>query len=279
VKSYVINLDHAAFRWDWMRGQAEARGIALTRFSAIDGDRLSDGEIARHKATSFGGYSIGKREIGCYLSHRALWKELADSEDAFTAIFEDDVHFGAGIRDLLSSADWIPADADIIRLETFKMYTEYTRKAVARTFGRDLYRLRGSHYGLAGYILRREAARFLLANISGIGNSIDAVLFSPESKISSALLTYQLVPAPVIQNAVKPRRFRLPQLDSGLQSERLAGNPAILSAHLRSLSEMKPRGWMKLWRHASRPAHRLAFWLACKYRLPLDVTCRRVPFA
>ena len=279
MKSYVINLDRAAFRWDWMRGQAEAHGIALTHFSAVDGDRLSDGEIAKHKDTSFGGYGIGKREIACYLSHRAVWEELAASEDAFAAIFEDDVHFGAGIRDFLSSADWIPADADIVRLETFNMYTEHTRKAAARAFGRSLHRLRGSHYGLAGYILRLEAARFLLANISGIGNSIDEVVFSPESKISGAIVTYQLVPAPVIQNSRRPRRLRLPELESGLQSERLAGNPALLSAHLCGLSEIKPRGWRKLWREVSRPAHRLALWFACKYRLPLDVTYRRVPFA
>lgn len=275
---FVINLDRAAFRHDWMRRQAEAHGIALTRFSAIDGDRLGDAEAARHKDIGFGGYNIGKREIACYLSHRAVWEQLAAGEDAFAAIFEDDVHFSAGIRELLSSADWIPGDADIVRLETHRMYTEYARDAAARVFGRGLHRLRGSHYGMAGYVLRREAARFLLANISGIGNAIDEVVFSPQSKIAGALVTYQLVPAPVVQDARRARRLRLPELESGLESERLAGNPELLRAQANRMSKTEPR-WRKLWRDVSRPARRLAFWLAGRYRLPLDVTYRRVPFA
>lgn len=279
MKSYVINLERDAFRREWMRGQAEAHGIALTRFSAIDGDSLSDSEFAKHKDTSFASYSIGKREIACYLSHRAIWEVLATSEDAFAAIFEDDVHFGSGLRDFLSAVDWIPKDADIVRLETSHMLTEYTRKTAARAFGRSLHRLRGRHCGLGGYVLRREAAQFLLANISGIGNAIDEVVFNPESRISRALVTYQLVPAPVAQNATRARRLRLPELESGLQSERLAGNPALFSAHLRRLSKVKPRGWKKLWWKVSRPAHRLSFWLACRYRLSPDVTCRRIPFA
>ena len=48
----------------------------------------------------------------------------------FAAVFEDDVHLAADIARLFSSVDWIPGDADIVRLENEQQDGSVQRQAI-----------------------------------------------------------------------------------------------------------------------------------------------------
>jgi GR25 family glycosyltransferase involved in LPS biosynthesis len=92
MAAYVINLDRDQERWDVFRAM-NARCGAFTRFSAVDGreaDRAAlerDGIIARDLT-----YNNG--QLGCALSHLALWR-LAVAERRVVTAIEDDAILAA----------------------------------------------------------------------------------------------------------------------------------------------------------------------------------------
>ncbi|NKW10063.1 glycosyltransferase family 25 protein [Ochrobactrum tritici] len=57
-------------------------------------------------------------EIGCFLSHKKCLEFIAQGEEDHAAVFEDDVVFGRDAGKLFTSSNWIPVDADIIKIET-----------------------------------------------------------------------------------------------------------------------------------------------------------------
>ena len=56
-------------------------------------------------------------EVGCFLSHFEIWRRIASGNEPWAAVFEDDLRVSTDLGRLLRSHDWIPSDADIVRLE------------------------------------------------------------------------------------------------------------------------------------------------------------------
>ena len=100
---------------------------------------------------------------------------------------------------LLAGADWIPADADIVKLETFFNRTVIARKQVACGHGFSTSRLHAVHIGAAGYIVSRQAARDLIEATNEIAIPVDHLVFNPRFATSSRDVIYQLVPALCLQ--------------------------------------------------------------------------------
>ena len=134
-------------------------------------------------------------EIACLLSHRTCWSIVAEGDDAYGAVFEDDIVFSAKAGALLADAGWIPPNADIVKLESFFKKTTVARKHGAAGHGFSTARLYGIHLGTAGYILSRQAARYLIEATENIGVPVDQVMFNPGLATSSSMTIYQLVPA------------------------------------------------------------------------------------
>ena len=74
-----INLDRATVRNAFMQDMFAARGIEARRISAIDGALLSDAESKPVARPRPGFQHLAKAEIGCFLSHRKAWAEIAAS--------------------------------------------------------------------------------------------------------------------------------------------------------------------------------------------------------
>jgi glycosyl transferase family 25 len=127
MKIFVINLDRAPQRLERMASLFGELGLDFTRVSAVDGRDLADRQARRGMY-----YDLGSGEIGCFLSHIKCWDAATKADGEYTAIFEDDVHFGAGARELLVDTSWIPADADVVKLETTLVRTLVDRDSAAR---------------------------------------------------------------------------------------------------------------------------------------------------
>jgi hypothetical protein len=84
MRVHLINLDRSPERLATMRQALAERGVGFERLAAIDGRTLAAEALARHPDISAG-------EIGCLLSHRAAWKLIADGDDPFGTVLEDDV--------------------------------------------------------------------------------------------------------------------------------------------------------------------------------------------
>ena len=170
MKCLVINLDRSRDRLAHVSAEFARIGIAFERVVAIDArDRPDLAEMPQGKKQ----LRMADGEIACLLSHKQCWSMIAAGEDAYGAIFEDDVVFADNAGALLADVGWIPADADIVKLETFFNRTVISREQIACGQGFSASRLYAVHIGTAGYILSRQAARDLIEATNDIAIPVD----------------------------------------------------------------------------------------------------------
>jgi glycosyl transferase family 25 len=182
MRVHLINLDRSPERLATMRQALAERGVGFERLSAIDGRALGAEVLARHPDISAG-------EIGCLLSHRAAWKLIADGDEPFGAVLEDDGLLSRSIRLFTANTAWIPEDANLVKLETWHKRILAARTATSHHAGRSIVRLYSPHLGAAGYIISRPTAAALLTE-DAANVPVDVLLFG-----STVLKIYQVAPA------------------------------------------------------------------------------------
>lgn len=183
----LINLDRSTDRLAYMDKLLGEMGIRYTRVPAVDGRALSE---AQKKEIVYGPRSVKKccfpkkltdAEIGCFLSHRKCWQILADSDEYWATILEDDLIFNSRAAQYLASDEWIPeSDYDLIQLSLQR--TEKTHSVSARRgktgFGDLLYTpLKPIAMGAQAYTISRAAARKALAHSKKLACVADSFLF------------------------------------------------------------------------------------------------------
>lgn len=211
INSHIINLDRNEDRWREIRDRFHQLDLQFERFKAVDGKTISDDELeifaaARPRVTVIGKWTKGK--MGCHLSHRALWKAAAEGPHRYTAIFEDDILVSDSLRHFLAEEDWIPADADIVRLESPAfMRVLLSDRYTSSVFGRKLKKILPNKFrnafpmGAGGYIIEKNAARRLLETPLEWFIYTDRSLFDHSvSKVAGNLIVYQVAPACCIQD-------------------------------------------------------------------------------
>lgn len=104
---YVINLDKETKRWEYMQQCLSAFNLVAVRYSAICGK-----EIARKELKYFYNRCLYKKkerfhitpgQIGCFLSHLSILKEIVENQINVAWILEDDVTFMKDPRPYLES--------------------------------------------------------------------------------------------------------------------------------------------------------------------------------
>jgi glycosyl transferase family 25 len=97
IGAYLINLDRATERLNFVMPSISALGFQVERISAIDGRNLSKTQI--NSIVDEKTYRMifkmlpEKGTIGCSLSHEKAWRAFLKSDNEFAIIFEDDVKF------------------------------------------------------------------------------------------------------------------------------------------------------------------------------------------
>lgn len=220
MRILLINLDRSPERLKRMDEVLTGSGLTFERVPAVDGKLLSEAEKTRWLGGDGSFYPLGPGEIGCFLSHRACWEIAAAGPDSHAVVLEDDVHIGSDAQAIIGDAGWIPADADIVKLETTFRRTHVEKSAAAQVVGRQVSRLRGEHTGTAGYIVSRKGAEKLLIRSATFSDPLDQFMFNPRLSMFSALVTYQLVPALCVQDENFHRGGSDAALRSTLHGER-----------------------------------------------------------
>lgn len=220
MKCYLINLDRSVDRLALMQQQMHALGLDLIRVPAVQVGQFSP-DIASP--------ALYAGEVACFLSHRKCWQLVARGEDEFAAIFEDDVQLSPNSHAFLSSTDWIPSNADLVKIETFMQPVFLRRKGARKAFDREVRILASWHAASAGYIISKKAAASLLESTNSyLEHPVDYLLFDWDLGILQNGGVYQLDPAICIQFD------RLPSYDKpisptierreGSAAKRLKGN-------------------------------------------------------
>lgn len=201
LKAYVINLDRSEDRLAHMRAELGRVGVDFERIAAIDGAEMDADALAafqQARPAKPGGWLPG--EVGCFLSHFEAWRRVAEAEEPWAVVLEDDLRVSPDLPRLLASPDWIPADADAVRLEANRTMRLRRPRPIAVAPGRRLFTAVSGTTGSGAYILSRSAARRLIQAPAEMQSSVDEFLFKPKmSAVARALRRYQVVPAVCVQ--------------------------------------------------------------------------------
>ncbi|MBN8243318.1 glycosyltransferase family 25 protein [Nitratireductor aquimarinus] len=265
MKIYVINLDRAEDRMSKMRAQLSDLGLPFERVPAVDGSMIDRSRFPHSQRIN--------GEIGCSLSHCAAWQALLRSTDKHALILEDDAVLSRDLASLLENTDLIPADADLLKLETTTAPTVLARMKYATVSGRQIRRLIGRHTGTAGYIISRDFAEKAIAKVARADVPVDIALFD-EDAVKQAVV-YQVDPAPVIQEMFASRNRN----GAAYEADSLT---AMLCAHEMPEKKPRPRGLKLVWREITRPFRRMYALFLPKFRFQLNHRNGRrgpVPFA
>lgn len=188
----VINLARRPDRLAEISAQLAKLSIDFERFNAIDGASL---RLPPDAALTAG-------ETGCHRSHRACWQRLLDSGEPFVAVLEDDLVISPRLARFLAGPRRWPADADIIRLETYRQLAYLSTRSVKASSGIRLHRLLTAQFGAGAYIISRACAERLLADDQSTKLPVDLMIFGCAHPGADAMRIYQAVPALCIQGKV-----------------------------------------------------------------------------
>ncbi|MEZ5830689.1 MAG: glycosyltransferase family 25 protein [Dongiaceae bacterium] len=196
MKCFVINLDRSAERLARIGEEFNHIGVPFVRVPAVDGRLLPADEIAALKDPAPRWmFPLAAAEIGAFLSHRNCIRLAAESDDDYAAIFEDDVTLAGNAVRFLKNGDWIPRDADVVKLDTHGRQVLLDSFKPGPVEASRIARLRTTHYCTAGYIVSRAAAQRILARLDRISAPIDVFIFDFDIGMARDLTIYQTVPA------------------------------------------------------------------------------------
>ncbi len=196
MKSYLINLDRSRDRLVFMTEQFSRLGCDFVRVAAVDA-RMFTPELVQDTLASNQKWPhpLTPAEIGCFLSHRKCIELIAQGEENYAAVFEDDVVFGRGADKLFASINWIPVDADIVNIETHEKTVLLGPHLNCTDTDFTVARLRSRHLLSAGYIISKSAAQRMLAFMEKPSAPLDHFLFDSEFGPFSNFAVYQTYPA------------------------------------------------------------------------------------
>jgi glycosyl transferase, family 25 len=231
MKLFLINLDRRSDRLRHMTEILDGLGLPFTRISAVDGMQLPMGEVQRWG-------SLPPGATACFLSHRECWKRVIHEALPYAIVLEDDLHLAPDAASLLCNGDWVPKEADVVKLETRVCRTRVDKAVAAAISGRSLHRLRSSHMGTGGYVVTRKGAERLLALSERLEAPVDHFMFNSGLPSAASLTTFQLVPAVCVQDSYIGQPSMVLGIESDLLDER---------------GPTKLRGIGKFWRELKRP--------------------------
>uniref|UniRef100_UPI003BABB1EE glycosyltransferase family 25 protein n=1 Tax=Stappia sp. TaxID=1870903 RepID=UPI003BABB1EE len=195
----LINLDRAPERLARIKERLDARGLAFERVAGVDARALSRAEIERHvEGIGHWGW-MTEGEVACFLSHRKCWRLIVEREMPHAVVLEDDVVPGRFAGEILERDDWIPAEADLVKLETDLKPVRLSARASGRGETFEVARLHSSHYCAAAYLVTRHTAQRLLKATERFRDAVDEMLFVERSALCRSLGIFQMLPAPFVQ--------------------------------------------------------------------------------
>ncbi len=171
---HVINLDRSVARRDAIEEEMQRLGFPFRRFSAIDGaelDRTRVKELPVQPEHAIIKKPLTRAEIACYLSHIAVWKEIAQGDHPAAFVFEDDATFEKDAAVVLQEIARRTPDWDIL-----KLYSDKTKNLFDREFLGC-----GYYYGVArilpmstiGYAITKPAAAYMAERASRFSLPVD----------------------------------------------------------------------------------------------------------
>ncbi len=185
-------------------GQVAHMDLDVVRVSAVDAKRIPEQDVERLRQLSSGVNSMSPAEIACLQSHRKAWQMIADGDDEWGFVAEDDIHLSADAANFFKSDRWIPANAEVIRAETDLGRAELSYRNWGKPLGHELRQLKSAQLGAAGYFLSKMTAVRVLEHTSRHVEPADVILFSSIGGLLTEMQVLQMLPALCVQDMWAP---------------------------------------------------------------------------
>ena len=163
---FVINLEQSTDRRAAMGARLDQLHINYSFFKAVNGHALNIDTLPAYAKTCrrlFFGRDLTKGEIGCLLSHKAVYQHIVDNNIERAIILEDDVFIEPSFPQIIREIIQSPVKWDVIR---FLAYDKVQK------IGRNVFELPSKPHVLARipttsggaycYMINQKAARVLL---------------------------------------------------------------------------------------------------------------------
>ena len=162
---FVISLARETERRETMQRELASWSLDFEFFEAIDGLTLAEASYGYRMQDEWWHIMRGRQfspgEIGCFLSHYALWRHLVETGARHAIVLEDDARLEAGFPAVVDDLMKVGGDWDIVMLSPKRSY-RVDREIAALAADRRLVRFARRVAGAVGYLIRLEAAEDLL---------------------------------------------------------------------------------------------------------------------
>ncbi|KAM6972558.1 procollagen galactosyltransferase 1 [Aplochiton taeniatus] len=167
---FMINLVRRAHRRERMLRALYEQELACKVVTAVDGKALNTSEIEAMGIRMLPGYKdpyhgrpLSKGELGCFLSHYNIWKEIVDRGLQTSLVIEDDlrfeVFFKRRLQALMYEVKSHKLDWDLIYMGRKRMQVDHPEKSVPKIY--NLVEADYSYWTL-GYVMSLQGAQKLL---------------------------------------------------------------------------------------------------------------------
>lgn len=204
--NYVISLTAATQRREHIKQEFGRHHISFEFY-----DALTPSEHLNHLIQTYlpnlAKAKLSEGEKACFMSHYMLWKKCIDENLPYIYIFEDDVLLGRDSYSFLEEDEWLKErfkvnDKFILRFETFLKPAKCEDVKISPYKERQILKLVEEQYGLAAYVISRDAAITLISQIEQLSHdkidAIDILAFRDFLSFDD-VLSYQLIPAVSVQ--------------------------------------------------------------------------------
>jgi glycosyl transferase family 25 len=191
MKTYFIN--HPTYRPDRLmliKGRLKEIGLEAEHFRAIYGGQVDTRQINFGKQKR----RLNLAEVGCYLSHRAIWTKILEEGHKEALILEDDAMFSNEIdgrdfhKEFKANYELLPSDWDMFYLGT-NNYDNPKKEIYKELIGGSLYQASNCWLTHA-YMVNAKCLPYLLKETEVFYSCIDNVL----SDIQFGLNVYAVKP-------------------------------------------------------------------------------------
>lgn len=163
---FIINRAKDTTRRQAMSERLDLLGLKYQFFEAVDGhsfDAHNVPEYDGNRRRQYFGRDLTSGEIGCLLSHRAIYKMMIEENVEHALVLEDDTIFQPNFPEVLSTVLEGDLQWDILRfLNATKILQSPHRLLNSLPSGHNLYSIQATPGGAYAYILSKHAAKRLL---------------------------------------------------------------------------------------------------------------------
>ncbi|CAL1593921.1 unnamed protein product [Knipowitschia caucasica] len=168
---FLINLKRRLDRRTRMFKSMSALGLHPTLTEAVDGKALNSSQLQALGIEMMPGYKdpysgrvLTRGEIGCFLSHHSIWKQVLERGLQKVLLLEDDVRFEPRfkrrLQAIMEDTDRAQLDWDLIYVGRKRMQVQHPEKSVE---GVNNLVVADYSYWTLGYALSQQGARKLLS--------------------------------------------------------------------------------------------------------------------